>query len=72
MGHSLKSNWHEAAAVARDHPHAYLELTGVLGQWGAVDILCEEAGSDRMGFSSVRTCLSTETIRGSDIFCPRT
>jgi hypothetical protein len=52
MGHSLKSNWHEAAAVARDHPHAYLELTGVLGQWGAVDILCEEAGSDRMLFGT--------------------
>ena len=52
MGHSLKSNWHEAAAVARDHPHAYLESTGVLGQWGAVDILCEEAGSDRMLFGT--------------------
>lgn len=52
MGHSLKSNWHEAAAIARDHPNAYLELTGVLGQWGAVDTLCEEAGSERMLFGT--------------------
>jgi predicted TIM-barrel fold metal-dependent hydrolase len=52
MGHCLKSNWHEAAAIARDHPHVYLELTGVLGQWGAVDILCTEAGSQKILFGT--------------------
>lgn len=52
MGHCLKSAWHAAADVARDHPNAWLELTGVLGQWGALQIMCEEAGSDRMLFGT--------------------
>ncbi len=52
MGHCLKGNWREAAAIAREHPHAYLELTGVLGQWGAVELLCEEAGSRKMLFGT--------------------
>jgi len=52
MAHCLKADWREAAAIAREHPHAYLDLTGVLGQWGAVELLCEEAGSGKVLFGT--------------------
>lgn len=52
MAHCLNDNWHEAAAIAREHPYVYLELTGVLGQWGALEILCEQAGSEKMFFGT--------------------
>jgi predicted TIM-barrel fold metal-dependent hydrolase len=52
MAHCVKSNWVEAAAIAREHPNVYLELTGVLGQGGAVDILCQQAGSQKMLFGT--------------------
>ncbi len=52
MGHSLKSDWHTAAAIAREHENVWLDTTGVLGQWRAVDILCAEAGSGKVLFGT--------------------
>jgi len=52
MGHSLNAAWEEAAAIARDHPNAHLELTGAFGQRGAVEVLCQGAGSGKMLFGT--------------------
>jgi predicted TIM-barrel fold metal-dependent hydrolase len=52
MAHCLKANWRAAAAIARQYPHAYLDLTAVMGQWGAVDYLCTHAGSEKMLFGT--------------------
>ena len=37
LGHSLHGDWGEAAAIARDFPNVYLELTAVLDDRGAVE-----------------------------------
>ncbi len=52
MGHSLNDRWHEAAAVARDCPNTYLELTSIPGRRGVLELLCDEAGSDRILFGT--------------------
>jgi len=48
MGHSLNDHWHEAAAIVRDYPNTYAELTSIPGRRGVLELLCEEAGSDRI------------------------
>jgi hypothetical protein len=52
LGHSFAYDWDEAIAVVREHPNTYLDLTGILGLRGVVDLFCERAGSDRVLFGT--------------------
>jgi predicted TIM-barrel fold metal-dependent hydrolase len=52
LGHSIHDDWHTAAALAREFPHLYLELTAVFDDCGALEVLCGEAGSDRLLFGT--------------------
>lgn len=48
LGHSFNDDWASAAAVAREHPNTYLELTSVLGRRGVLEYLVERVGSRRL------------------------
>ena len=52
LGHSFAYDWDGAVSVAREHPNTYLELTGILGLRGVVDLFCEKVGSDRVLFGT--------------------
>jgi hypothetical protein len=52
LGHSFANDWESAVGVAREHPNTYLELTGILGLRGVVDLFCEKVGSDRVLFGT--------------------
>jgi uncharacterized protein len=52
LGHSIHDDWHTAAALARDFPRLYLELTAVFDDRGSLEVLCAEAGSDRLLFGT--------------------
>jgi len=51
-GHSFHGDWHRGAALAKDHPNLYYELTAVLDDYGAVELLCETVGSHRILFGT--------------------
>lgn len=50
MGHSGYGEWEYASRVARDHPHVYLELTAAYQVRGALELMCEIAGSEKITF----------------------
>lgn len=52
MGHSLHGAWDEAAAIANDHPNAYLELTAVLDDRGVMERFVAAGCSERMLFGT--------------------
>ena len=52
MGHSCHGAWSAAAALARDHANVYCELTAVLDDRGAVEILVNGAGSEKVVFGT--------------------
>ena len=52
MGHSLHTNWDAAVRMVRDFPNTYAELTAVLDDYGAIEKLVDQAGSDRMLFGT--------------------
>lgn len=52
MGHSCHGSWAQAAALAREFPNVYCELTAVLDDRGAVEILVREAGSLKIVFGT--------------------
>ncbi len=52
MGHSCHGQWEEAAALAREFPHVYCELTAVLDDRGAVETLVRGAGSAKVVFGT--------------------
>ena len=52
MGHSCHGAWAEAAALARDFPNVYCELTAVLDDRGAVELLVQGAGSTKVVFGT--------------------
>lgn len=52
MGHSCHGQWQEAAALARDFPNVYAELTAVLDDRGAVEVLVRGAGSEKIVFGT--------------------
>jgi predicted TIM-barrel fold metal-dependent hydrolase len=52
MGHSCHGAWQDAAALARDFANVYCELTAVLDDRGAVDLLVREAGSTKVVFGT--------------------
>ncbi len=49
-GHSFHGQWQEAAKLASKYPNLYLELTAVLDDRGALEILVNEAGSQQILF----------------------
>lgn len=52
MGHSCHGEWHKAAALAKEFANVYCELTAVLDDRGAVEILVDEAGSSKVVFGT--------------------
>lgn len=50
MGHAGYGEWQRASEVARDHPNVYLELTAAYQVRGALEIMCEIAGSEKITF----------------------
>jgi uncharacterized protein len=52
MGHSCHGQWQEAAGLAQEFPNVYCELTAVLDDRGAVEILVNEAGSEKVIFGT--------------------
>ena len=51
-GHSFHSDWRRGAALAADFPNLYYELTAVLDDYGALELLCETVGSRRILFGT--------------------
>lgn len=52
LGHSCHGAWDAAVKLALDFPNIYLELTAVFDDYGIIDKLVREAGSDRMLFGT--------------------
>ena len=52
MGHAGYGDWEESSKVARDHEHVYLELTAAYSVRGALEIMCEHAGSRKITFGT--------------------
>jgi len=51
-GHSFSGDWLEGAKLAKDHPNLYYELTAVMDDRGAIELLCENVGSERILFGT--------------------
>jgi len=51
-GHSFSGNWLEGAKISKDYPNLYYELTAVMDDRGAIEIICENAGSHRVLFGT--------------------
>jgi len=51
-GHSFSGDWLEGAKLAKEHPNLYYELTAVADDRGAIEIICEYAGSHRILFGT--------------------
>ncbi len=52
MGHSCHGQWGRAAELAREFPNVYCELTAVLDDRGAVEILVRGASSGKVVFGT--------------------
>jgi len=52
MGHAGYGDWEDAAKVARDHEHVYLELTAAYSVRGSLEIMVEHAGSTKILFGT--------------------
>jgi len=52
LGHCFNNHWHEAVAVANEHPNTCLELTSVLGRRGVIELFVEKVGSHRLLFGT--------------------
>ena len=52
MGHSCHGAWQQAAALAAEFANVYCELTAVLDDRGAVEILARTAGSGKIVFGT--------------------
>jgi len=51
-GHSFHGDWKNGAAMMKDHPNLYAELTAVMDNQGAIELLCDVVGSDRVLFGT--------------------
>ena len=49
-GHSFHADWSSAIRLSRKYPNLYLELTAVLDDRGALDLLVDQAGSEKILF----------------------
>ncbi|MCL2158863.1 MAG: amidohydrolase family protein [Oscillospiraceae bacterium] len=51
-GHSFHGDWEHGAKIVRDRPNMFCELTAVMDNCGAIELLCDVAGSDRILFGT--------------------
>lgn len=51
-GHSFHGDWRHGAEIAGECPNLYYELTAVMDDYGAIELLCEKVGSDRILFGT--------------------
>ena len=51
-GHSFHDDWRHGAEIARDCPNIICELTAVMDNNGAIELLCEKVGSERILFGT--------------------
>lgn len=51
-GHSFHDDWKYGAEITRDHPNMICELTAVMDNCGAIELLCDKVGSDRILFGT--------------------
>jgi predicted TIM-barrel fold metal-dependent hydrolase len=58
-GHSFHGEWPRGPELARTYPNLYLELTAVLDNRGALDLLVEQAGSQQILFGTDLPWFST-------------
>jgi predicted TIM-barrel fold metal-dependent hydrolase len=58
-GHSFHGEWSRGPELARAYPNLYLELTAVLDNRGALDLLVAEAGSEQILFGTDLPWFST-------------
>ena len=49
-GHAFHGDWQHGAEVMRDYPNMMPELTAVMDDCGAIELLCRVVGSDRILF----------------------
>ncbi len=65
MGHSCHGAWQAAAALAAEFAHVYCELTAVLDDRGAVEILARTAGSRKIIFGTDTPWFNHHTYIGA-------
>ena len=51
-GHCFHGDWKKGAELVNDHPNLYGELTAVMDDRGAIEMLCSVAGSERVLFGT--------------------
>ena len=51
-GHCFHGDWINGAKMIRDHPNLYCELTAVMDDRGAIEMLCDVVGSERVLFGT--------------------
>jgi len=51
-GHSFHGDWRRGADLAKDYPNLMYELTAVTDNYGAVELLCDTVGSERILFGT--------------------
>ena len=51
-GHSFHNDWKYGAEVTKDYPNMMCELTAVEDDCGALELLCDKVGSDRILFGT--------------------
>ena len=51
-GHAFHDDWRYGAEVMRDYPNMFAELTAVTDNCGAIELLCDTVGSDRILFGT--------------------
>ena len=51
-GHAFHGDWKNGAETARDCPNMFPELTAVMDNCGAIELLCDIVGSDRILFGT--------------------
>ncbi len=72
MGHSCHGAWQRAAELARDCPNVYAELTAVLDDRGAVEVLLAGAGSQKIVFGTDTPWFSHHYYIGALLGAPMT
>ena len=70
MGHSGYGEWQRAAEVARDHENVYLELTAAYAVRGAMAIMLEIAGSQKITFGDDHPWFDPRYGVGCVLFTP--
>ena len=51
-GHAFHGDWKHGAEIAKDYPNMLPELTAVMDNCGAIELLCETVGSDKILFGT--------------------